>query len=97
MENRRAGSESFSGIEHRRQWLVLDANFFQRALRRAQIFGNDGGDQFAVKADFIDGDEVLIICELEMLMGRQLEPRVLAVEMLAIHDCQNARRSFRFD
>src|SRR4029077_16476614 len=29
VENRRARSESFDGIEHRRQRLILDANFFQ--------------------------------------------------------------------
>ena len=77
VENRRARSQSFDGIEHRRQRLVLDVNFFQRPLRRAQILGHDHRNQIAVEADFIDGDKVLIVGEFEMLMGRQFEPRVL--------------------
>ena len=96
VENRRARSESFHGIEHRRQRLILDANFLQRALRRAQILGNHHRNQFSLEADFIDSDKVLIVGEFEMLMGRQFEPRVLAVEMFPIQHCQHARRSLSF-
>ena len=96
VENRRARSESFDGIEHRRQRLILDANFFQGPLRRAQILGHHHRNQFSLEADFIDSDKVLIVGEFEMLMGRQFEPRVLAVEMFPVQHCQHTRRFFSF-
>jgi len=91
MNNRRAGSERFRSVKHRRQWLILDANFFQGALRGTQILGNHGGHQLAVEANLIYGNEVLVIRKLEMLMGRYLQPRVLAIQMFPVHHRQNTR------
>src|SRR5215467_11108614 len=94
MKNRCAGGESFNGVEQRRQWFTLDANLVQRALGRAQILGNYSRDQFSLEPDLVDSDKVLIVGEFKMLMGRQFEPRVLAVKVLPIQDRQNTRRFF---
>ena len=86
VQNRRAGRQRFSGIENRRQRLILDVNFFQGALRRAQIFGDNHGDKIAVEAHFVDGDKILIVGNFKMLMRRELEPGVYAVEMFPVDD-----------
>src|SRR5262249_2404354 len=94
MKNRRARGESFHSVEQRRQRLILDANLVQHALGRAQILGNYSRDQFSLEPDLVDSDKVLIVGEFKMLMGRQFEPRVLAVKVLPIQDRQNTRRFF---
>ena len=91
-----SGRRASDGIEHRRQRLILDANFLQGPLRRAQILGHHHRNQFSFEADFIDSDKVLVVREFEMLMGRQFEPRVLAVEMFPVQHRQDARRSLSF-
>ena len=89
VQNRRARRERFNRVENRRQRLVLDVNLFQRALRRAQIFCNNHGDEIAVEADFVDGDEILIVGNFKMLVRRKLEPGVDAVEVLPIDNTQH--------
>ena len=64
MQDRRAGRQRFDRVENRRQRLVLDVDFFQRALRAAQLFGNDNRDEIAVETDFVDGDEILVVGDL---------------------------------
>src|SRR5262249_56811804 len=94
MKNRRAGGESFHGVEQWRQRFILDANLVQRALGRAQILGDYSREQFSLEPDLVDSDKVLIVGEFKMLMGRQFEPRVLAIKVLPIQDRQNTRRFF---
>ena len=96
MQNRRAGRQRFNGVEDRRQGFVFDVNFFQRALRRAQIFGDNHGDEIAIEAHFVDGNKILIVSKLEMLMGRDLESRIGAVEMIAVDDAQDSGHVQRF-
>ena len=70
VENRRAGIKRFGCIKDRRERLILDANFFERPLGGTQVFGDHNGHEFTIEAHFINGDKVLIIAELQMLMMR---------------------------
>ena len=54
VHNRRAWSERFGGIKHRRQRLVLDANLFERALCGAQVLGRNDGNELARMRNRID-------------------------------------------
>src|SRR5688572_1695058 len=90
MQNRRAWRQRFKSIENRRQRLILDVNLFQRALRRTQIFCNNHGNEIAVEAHFVDGDKILVVGNFEMLVRRELESGVYTVQMLPIHDTQDA-------
>ena len=71
-------------------------NLFQRALRRAEIFGGDHGDEIAIEAHFVDGNKVLVVAKLEMLMGGDFESRIGAVEMIAVNDAQDSGHVQRF-
>ncbi len=90
VQNRRARRQSFYRVEHRRQRLVINANLCQRALRRAQVFGHHQRDQIAVVANFIDGDKVLIVADLQMFMGRDFEAWIDAIELFAVDNAQDA-------
>jgi len=61
-------------------------NLLQRALGRAPIFGDDKSDEIAVVANFVNRDKILIGGDFQMLMRRQLQPRIDPVEMFPIDD-----------
>ena len=65
-------------------------------MGRAQIFSDDHGDQIAVVTNFVDGDKILIVNTFQMLMGRQLQSRIDAVEMFPIDHAQDTRHVQRF-
>ena len=64
MQNRRAGRQRFDRVENRRQRFILDVNFFERALSRAQIVGDNHRNEIAVEADLVNGDKILVVGDL---------------------------------
>ncbi len=94
MHERRAGSQCFDRIEHRRQGIVCDFDLFRGLLRAAQILGDNDRDQLAVETHFVERDEVLIIGDFELFVRRYLQTRIVAVEVIPIEHGQDARHAF---
>ena len=75
-----------------RQRLVDHIDKIYGTLCRAQIFGSDDGDDFAVEPNFVDRDEGLIFGQLEVLVSRQRPQRMKIFQMIAMQNADDTRQ-----